>query len=43
MMLGFGIGLVPALPSRLLGLVGIQDSHPYLIVIQGSDGAIRFD
>jgi hypothetical protein len=26
-----------------LGLVGIQDSHPYLIVIQASDGAIRFD
>ena len=26
-----------------LGSVGIQDSHPCLIVIQASDGAIRFN
>jgi hypothetical protein len=29
--------------SRGLGSVGIQDSHPGVIVIQASDGAIRFD
>src|ERR1700752_758014 len=27
----------------MLGSVGIQDSHPGVIVIQASDGAIRFD
>jgi hypothetical protein len=32
--------------SRLiaeLGSVGIQDSHPGLVVIQAADGPIRFD
>jgi hypothetical protein len=27
----------------VLGSVGIQDSHPGLVVIQASDGPIRFD
>jgi hypothetical protein len=26
-----------------LGAVGIQDSHPGLVVIQAADGSIRFD
>jgi hypothetical protein len=26
-----------------LGSVGIQDSHPGLVVIQAADGSIRFD
>ncbi len=32
----------PAPPSHL-GSVGIQDSHPGLVVIQAVDGPIRFD
>ena len=28
---------------RALGSVGIQDSHPGLVVIQALDGPIRFD
>jgi hypothetical protein len=27
----------------MLGFVGIQDSHPGLVVIQAADGPIRFD
>jgi hypothetical protein len=27
----------------MLGSVGIQDSHPGLVVIQAVDGPIRFD
>jgi hypothetical protein len=29
--------------SGCLGSVGIQDSHPGLVVIQAIDGPIRFD
>jgi hypothetical protein len=29
--------------QTLLGSVGIQDSHPGLVVIQAVDGPIRFD
>ncbi len=29
--------------ERRLGSVGIQDSHPGLVVIQAADGPIRFD
>jgi hypothetical protein len=34
----------PALAQdHVLGSVGIQDSHPGLVVIQAWDGPIRFD
>ena len=29
--------------NPVLGSVGIQDSHPGLVVIQAADGPIRFD
>jgi hypothetical protein len=29
--------------ARVLGSVGIQDSHPDVVVIQAVDGPIRFD
>jgi hypothetical protein len=31
------------MPHCGLGSVGIQDSHPGLVVIQAMDGPIRFD
>jgi hypothetical protein len=34
---------VPTFRDHALGSVGIQDSHPRLVVIQALDGPIRFD
>src|ERR1700687_1284512 len=36
------VGL-PKQSGSILGSVGIQDSHPGLVVIQAIDGPIRFD
>jgi hypothetical protein len=38
-----GTALVVAGFIGVLGSVGIQDSHPGLVVIQALDGPIRFD
>jgi hypothetical protein len=35
--------LLSKLRPTALGSVGIQDSHPGLVVIQAADGPIRFD